>query len=209
MELDSYKNHMVENTNRMELTMTKLKANAYSLIFLILAIIAFGLPYYLVWGNKIITDFLIFINKLRNMAPSDTFFNIIKVPLLTLLAILSGTFLHELIHGITLGIFAKGGFKTVKLGVMWRALTPYTHCNEPLPVNNYRLAIVMPGLILGIIPAIIGTIVGVLWLTILGIFFTWAAGGDFMLVWLLRKVKSVAKVQDHPKELGCYVIECE
>ncbi len=200
--MDDYK-------KRNELTMTKLEANAYSFIFLLLAIIAFGLPYYLIWGNNIIVDYLIFTNRLHNTSPTNAFINIIKLPFVALIAIIIGTFLHELIHGIILGIFAKCGFKSVKLGVMWKVLTPYTHCNEPLPVNNYRLAIIMPGLILGIIPAIMGIVLGNFFLTILGIFFTWAAGGDFMILWLLRKVKSDTKVEDHPKEVGCYVIEGE
>jgi hypothetical protein len=36
-------------------------------------------------------------------------------------------------------------------------------------------------------------------------FFTMAAGGDFLIINLIRKEKSSALVQDHPTEAGCYI----
>jgi catechol 2,3-dioxygenase-like lactoylglutathione lyase family enzyme len=35
--------------------------------------------------------------------------------------------------------------------------------------------------------------------------FTMAAGGDFLIINLIRKEKSSALVQDHPTEAGCYI----
>jgi len=35
---------------------------------------------------------------------------------------------------------------------------------------------------------------------------TAAAGGDMMILWLLRKDKSPVLVEDHPSEAGCYVL---
>ena len=63
----------------------------------------------------------------------------------------------------------------------------------------------MPGIILGIIPSIIAIVTGSLGLFIFGLFFTLAAGGDFMIVNLLRDEPKNNLVQDHPSKIGCYI----
>ena len=63
----------------------------------------------------------------------------------------------------------------------------------------------MPGIILGIIPSIIAIVTGSLGLFIFGLFFTLAAGGDFMIVNLLRNEPKNNLVQDHPSKIGCYI----
>ena len=42
---------------------------------------------------------------------------------------------------------------------------------------------------------------------IFGLAFILAAGGDILILWLLRKVKAGSLVEDHPKRAGCYVID--
>lgn len=36
---------------------------------------------------------------------------------------------------------------------------------------------------------------------------TAAAGGDWLILWRKRNVKANSKVEDHPTNAGCYVIE--
>ena len=38
---------------------------------------------------------------------------------------------------------------------------------------------------------------------------TAAAGGDWLILWLIRNVKAGSQVEDHPTNAGCYVIEPE
>ena len=45
------------------------------------------------------------------------------------------------------------------------------------------------------------------YLFVFGFFFTFAAGGDFLILWLLRKEKDTYMVQDHPKKIGCIIQE--
>ena len=40
--------------------------------------------------------------------------------------------LHEAIHGLTWGIFAKGHRKAIAVGFIWKMITPYCTCTEPL-----------------------------------------------------------------------------
>ncbi len=116
-----------------------------------------------------------------------------------------GIVLHELIHGITWAKFAKKGFKSIKFGILWKMLTPYCYCEETLNVRQYIIGAITPAIIMGIIPAVIAIVIGNLGLLIFGMFFTMAAGGDFLIINLIRKESSSDLVQDHPSEAGCYI----
>ena len=65
----------------------------------------------------------------------------------------------------------------------------------------------MPGLVLGILPATAGLLLGSGGLLVFGIVFTAAAGGDFLILWMIRNVPSNSLVEDHPTRAGCYVFE--
>jgi ABC-type tungstate transport system substrate-binding protein len=82
------------------------------------------------------------------------------------------------------------------------------HCAVPVTIGNYRWGTALPGIILGIIPFALALILQNGWLLGFGLLFTLAAGGDFLILWLLRNVESEALVQDHPELIGCRVINC-
>jgi hypothetical protein len=86
-------------------------------------------------------------------------------------------------------------------------MTPYCHCKVPLKVWSYRIGAAMPGIILGLVPMGIGLLTGSIGFMLFGILFTIAAGGDALILWLIRNVKKHEMVQDHPDKVGCYVIE--
>ncbi|MBN2777036.1 MAG: DUF3267 domain-containing protein [Bacteroidales bacterium] len=73
---------------------------------------------------------------------------------------IGGVVLHEILHAITWGIFAKKGFKSIKFGFKIKYLTPYCHCKEALRVKHYKLGAAMPLIILGIIPSLYGIVFG-------------------------------------------------
>ncbi len=58
-------------------------------------------------------------------------------------------------------------------------------------------------ILLGIIPALVALITGKGWLLIYGTLFTVLAGGDLLVFWLIRKVRSSELVKDHPERCGC------
>jgi len=127
------------------------------------------------------------------------------VPLMLL--ILLGVVLHELIHAIGWVTFGSKSFSSIKFGFQWKTLTPYAHLKEPVEVNAYRLGAFLPGLILGIIPFVLSLILGngdLFWFSLVH---TSAAGGDWLILWLIRKVKAGMQVEDHPTHAGCYVLE--
>ncbi len=126
--------------------------------------------------------------------------------LLAIGVILVGLVAHEALHGLTWAYFVKS-FEPIKFGFDWKTLTPYCHIKDPLPVNAYRLGGLMPGLALGFVPALIGWLTGQVGLFAFGLLFILGAGGDLLVLWLLRRVKPDAWVEDHPSRVGCVVIE--
>jgi hypothetical protein len=114
---------------------------------------------------------------------------------------------HELIHGISWVLFGRKPFSAVKFGFQWKSFTPYAHLKEPVEVNAYRIGGFMPGLILGILPYFLSLVLGNGNLFWFGLVHTAAAGGDWLILWLIRKVKAGMLVEDHPTNAGCYVLE--
>ncbi|GET23272.1 DUF3267 domain-containing protein [Prolixibacter denitrificans] len=188
----------LENLTKENLTINIVWANLFGFLMLAPVVFVYGIPFYFIW---------------RHQYPADRigeYMDNLSVHIMPLvLIILAGIILHELIHGITWSFFTKRGFKSIRFGVMWKMITPYCHCKEPLKVKHYVLGAIMPGLLVGVLPAIIALIKGNLPLLIFAIFFTVAAAGDFLMVHLLRKESRESWVQDHPSETGCYIYRSE
>ena len=163
----------------------------YSLVFLIPVLLVFYLPFSIIWGYNI---------KL------DSFRMIISEHGLLFFGLLvSGIFLHELVHGLTWALFTKKGFRSISFGFNRKAFSPYCHCKEVLKIGHYRKGTIMPGIITGILPSFAGLVSGNLMILLLGLIFTMAAGSDFLFIWLLRKETKDSLVLDHPDELGCFI----
>jgi len=180
--------------NGRELTMGAGKANIYALILALPILIVFGLPFLVLWEGRL--------NK-------DVINSIFDNQLLLFGILIFGILAHELIHGVFWMIFSKKGkaFESIKFGVIWKFLTPYCHCKYPLSVKHYRVGGSMPGVILGVIPLLLGLATGNSGIFIFGIFFTVTACGDFLILWMLRKENKRTLVQDHPSKIGCYIID--
>ena len=104
----------------------------------------------------------------------------------------------------TLNFYSSSSF-----GVMWKLLTPYCHCSEPLRVSHYRTGALMPLYVLGLLPLLVSPFVRSMEMCVFGMFFISAAAGDLMIVWRLRKEAPSSTVLDHPTEAGYLVYEQE
>lgn len=175
---------------RKELTIGMGKANLFAFLLLIpLAIIGYGL-YYVV----------------NQRLEFETGFNL---PLL-LISIIVLLVLHELIHGFSWSRFTPHGFKDIEFGIMRSSLTPYCTCLAPLKKNQHIIGTIMPMIVLGIIPMILGIILGNPGLLFIGIVMSDAAAGDLMVIHRILSYKSNAKdivYMDHPTEAGGVIFE--
>lgn len=139
----------------------------------------------------------------NNASPQLFFYSFFGV----IATLIIGSVVHELIHGLSWAFFAHLPLTSIKFGFQWQALTPYAHCLEPMKVNAYRLGGSMPLIILGLLPSLIGILTGSGWSIFFGFLFTLTASGDMLVLWLIRGVRRGQLVQDHPTQVGCYLIE--
>ena len=170
------------------------KANVFAIVIMVVSAVVLLVPFFLIWhGRKDIVELF--------AGPTEWF--------IVLPVIVVGIVVHELIHGLTWACYAKRGWKSISFGVMWKMLTPYCHCDEPLSIPGYMMGAMMPCIVLGIIPSIVALFIGSLPLLAWGIFFISAAAGDIWMTWLLTKEDPKNMVLDHPTEAGFYIIEEE
>ena len=188
----------IENFQKEKLTINLAWANIFGILILIPIILIYGIPYFLLWGGELSTFSI-------GKAISNRDIGFFGRSSIIYLSIFGGVIIHELIHGLVWSIYAERGFRSIKFGVIWKMLTPYCHCKEPLLVKHYIIGAIMPAIILGFLPALYAMIVGDFGWLIFGIFFTMAAAGDFLIIDLLRKENRNDLVQDHPSEAGCYI----
>lgn len=171
------------------------KANVFGVVLMVVSAILFLVPFFLIWKDrKPISTMLVEFGD--------------SIPVLLALMFV-GIVVHELIHGLTWTYFAKNGWKSISFGVMWKMLTPYCHCDEPMSIPGYMCGAMMPCVVLGVIPAVVALFIGSLPLLAWGVFFIAAAGGDIWMTWLLTKENPKSMVLDHPSEAGFYILDEE
>lgn len=172
-------------------------ANVYALGGALPVLTALLLPFALVWGWPAVGEGLAWW--------ADR-------PLAMLGALVGGVLVHEALHALAWRVAARAmgvplPTGSVRLGFNWRALTPYAHCAVPMPARAYRIGAAVPGVALGLAPVAVAWATGAgAWL-VFGLLFTLAAGGDALVLWLLRGVPPEARVEDHPTQAGCRVLD--
>jgi hypothetical protein len=181
------------STRKKDLSISMVKANILAMTLIIPIIFLAGL-YLVFWGVE---------NSLGELRSLRLGINIFWI----IIAVFPGVIVHELLHGFAWMYYAGMNTRQIKFGFKWKTLTPYAHCTEPMEVSAYRKGAAAPAVILGLIPYLIGLISGNLIITLYGLFFCFAAGGDVLILWLIRNVEKGKMVEDHPTQAGCYVID--
>ena len=126
-------------------------------------------------------------------------------PLVGVALLAAGIVVHELVHAAVWACAGGGGWGRVRFGWNWKALAPFAHYTHPMPANAYRLGAVAPLVLLGVVPAVAGTLAGWGGVAAFGWLLTAGAAGDLAVLWLLRGVPPGALVADHPSRAGCLV----
>ncbi len=166
-----------EDYQKNELTIHPGKAQIFGILYGLPFILCFVVAYYFIWGASSFQNPFKYFDKILG-----------KLSLFVMLGfMLIGIILHELIHGITWSKFSSAGLKSIKFGVVWKYVTPYCHCKEPLFSMHYIIGALMPAIILGFLASILAICTNNFGLFLFGLFLTLAAGGDFMIINLLRK----------------------
>ena len=180
----------IDDQGRTIYTISLDRLQIVALSFIIPILLVFGLPFYLIWNENVLTAL-----RFRSL-------------LFLLLFIVSGVIIHELLHGVVWALFSKYGFRSIRFGIKWEFLTPYCHCIEPLRVWQFMAGALAPVLFMGLIPALWSLVNGNTLLMFFGIFYIWTAAGDIFAVWILRRFDHNQLILDHPDELG-FIVEKE
>ena len=175
------------NETKKDVSISMSEAMSKSLLISIPIAILQALPFFLLYGFPV--------------TPKNA--NIVVYGFLLLFGILA----HELIHMFAWALFARKPLSVFKLGFQWKSFTPYAHCKEPMYIRPYRIGSYAPGLLLGILPWLVSLFTGDNLFFLFGFLYTSAAGGDLLILWIIRNVKPNTLVEDHPINAGCYIIE--
>lgn len=124
---------------------------------------------------------------------------------LVLVEILILIILHELVHGAFWGLFCEEGRKSIKFGIILKALTPYCHCEEFLTVRQYRLGSIAPLILTGIVPFVVSLVIGSTGLMYTSLLMIIGGGGDVYVLLMLRKEKRDVLIKDHDSLIG-YIV---
>jgi small-conductance mechanosensitive channel len=163
-------------------TISMLKANIYAVLIMLPAVAVMFVLYQFVYKSVELTAHL-----------SETLI-FLGCYLLLIVA-------HEWLHGLTAHFYCENKWKSIQFGV--KQLTPYCHCKELLKIWQYRKVAITPLIFTGILPYILALIWGSAFWMIISIFMVIGAGGDMMILFLLRKEKPDTVVCDHPTLCGC------
>lgn len=166
-------------------------ANLMAFLMVPLAFLLFWLPYWAVWRDW----------------PFAAFFDDSVVGLGWLLLVFGVSIVvHELLHALGFWLVGNVPWRRIKFGFSWQGFAPYAHCRDPLQTTAYRISVILPGLLLGVLPGLSGVVMQqpllVMWATLMLL----AAGGDAAVLWAVRRVPSQVKVLDHPTQVGCQVL---
>lgn len=182
----------VSSGEEIEIIIAASHANIASFVLFGIAFLIFGLPFIYLWSLKeLIQAFISFLSQY----------------LLLGITVVTGVVLHEMLHAITFAFYCKHGWGSVSWGIKWKQLSPYVHCSEALSLFQYRLGTFMPGLVLGILPCLIGIVTGYGWALIFGLFFTAGSAGDLLSLIKLLDIDNNVTVKDHPDEVGFIIKE--
>lgn len=113
---------------------------------------------------------------------------------------------HEALHAAGFLLLGRAPRRAIRFGIDRRTFSPFAGCTAPLRAGAYRAAVLLPALVLGAVPVAWGLWRGVGWATLWGAFMLLCAGGDFAVLWAMRRVPSRARVLDHPERVGCRVL---
>ena len=89
------------------------------------------------------------------------------------------------------------------------ALGPRVRCDAPVPARAYRLILLLPTLLLGVLPGVAAIVAGSWLLVLWGLWMIVACSGDLVALWAMRGLPPATPVRAHPSRPGCEVLSLD
>lgn len=172
-------------------------------ILLVLILLVF-LPYVIIYGSSFVEE-ISYLSTLFESSFLSFLLRMVLPPTLFILVSILGIILHEAIHAFFFSLFLPSKFQGIQFGFDNEHGIPFVHIKEPISVLGFRVGAVMPLIILGIIPTLVGFYSGYFSLTAFGALFTLSASGDLLLIGKTKGLSTSQKVKDLPNEIGFQV----
>lgn len=185
---------------------SKKQLQRFSKTVLFYNVVLVGIPFLVIWGAKTFSKVTSLVNLLLDDGVLSYLWTFLELYIWIIFALLAGIILHELLHALTFMLVTQNSHKTIEFGYIEKPFIPYVHFTEPISVRFYRIALVMPGLLLGIIPSIVGIWQGWIYFALFGIVFTCSAAGDFLVLKATLGMNTRFKIRDLPEQIGFEII---
>jgi dolichyl-phosphate-mannose--protein O-mannosyl transferase len=113
--------------------------------------------------------------------------------------------IHEILHAIAFYPAARRMNVKVSFGMNWKALMPHVKLSGPISAGHYKIGLLTPAMVLGVIPLVLALSVKSWPLFLFAAIMLLAALGDFFALWAIRRVPARQLVVDHPTRVGCEI----
>ncbi len=117
----------------------------------------------------------------------------------------AGFLAHELLHLIAWQVTSRFPFKEFRIGMRWNSFTPVVGCQIPMPINAFRVGIIFPFIVMGVMPLSFAFYLKSIWLLWAGVIYMAWASADILTFILLWNCAKKSYVEMHRTKLGCIV----
>ena len=117
-----------------------------------------------------------------------------------------GLLAHEGIHALCALLFAKVAPSDLSFGAHLRQLMLYCHVKTPLTVAQYRLMLLPPMILTGVVPLVVSAFLGNFFLVVVFSLLVSGGAGDLVMFFSLRKYKKDQRILDHPEAPAYYLV---
>lgn len=114
--------------------------------------------------------------------------------------------LHEGLHYCGFVVFGGVDRRDVAMKFSRESLSPYVACKANTTVARYKVAALLPFLLLGVPPSIYGLVGADPTLFVVGLFNMIACAGDLVLFFLLARMPNRSIVARHGERIGFVVV---
>jgi hypothetical protein len=188
--MKDYEEFLPENYRSNEKMVNGVWANIFGSLLLMILGVVLGFVYYKIRGKFITPPPYTF-----SFSPARIIYGII-----TIIILFAFLLIHEMIHAIVWSKFTK-----VNVNIKLKSLCRFFVCEEAIKMNHYIIGLIMPTIILGIIPLLIGICLGNIIIYMFGILFIASGADDFLFIRLLMKENKTSWIKDMGSKVGIIV----
>jgi hypothetical protein len=110
---------------------------------------------------------------------------------------------HEMLHAGAWMLLGRLPPQAIALRLTWQGMGFAARVVSPIPMRAYRLGLTTPFLLMGVLPALVGTVTGNGLFLAWALFFTLECFSDLGSLFATRHLPAATLVLSHQSKLGC------